>query len=220
MLVMFFLNKILLRLSDVVSCSLCKLIATYLFEEVGRDIGGGKAGLQAFEMDDDTLLSGDAGYAAHDALEGAGGDTNQIVGHEPTGFEVDFHHMFVKKRCCLDKRLHIPAADSQRRVVACFVCNKMVVIESRVFRQLGIDDVLCGLLFRHVCKKKVHERKQLPLLLARLFVTDVLPHFCQIDVCAIFNYGICHSLGLTILNAENKPFSFFTRGIPYRHPCF
>ena len=96
----------------------------------------------------------------------------------------------------------------------------MVVIVGGILRQRGILDITLGFLHRRVCEEQVHEGKQFALLLARLFVADVLPHLGQIDVGAVLNDSVSHCLRLTVFDAEHVPFFVCGRNISYRHPCF
>lgn len=79
-----------------------KLIVSNLFKEVGRDVGGGEAGLEAVNVNDHSLLAGDAGDTARDALEGTVGDTYQVVGDEMAGAQIDLHHVLVEQGGGLD----------------------------------------------------------------------------------------------------------------------
>ena len=45
---------------------LCRLD---FFQTIRGDVGGGEAGLEAVDVDDDSLLAGYAGYTAYQALE-------------------------------------------------------------------------------------------------------------------------------------------------------
>lgn len=96
----------------------------------------------------------------------------------------------------------------------------MVVIVGGEPRYFGMFDTPLDFQRRHVGKKEVHERKQLPLLLAGLFVADVFPHLGHIDIVAVFDDSVSHGLCLSILDAQHIPVFIFAGSIAYRHPSF
>ena len=69
------------------------MLLIYFLQIIRWDIGGGEAGLEALDIDDDTGLAVNAGDSAFDAFERAIGDTYQIVGHETALLHIDLHHM-------------------------------------------------------------------------------------------------------------------------------
>ena len=70
------------------------------------DIGGGEAGLEALDINDDTGLAVNAGDSAFDTFEGAVGDTYQIVGHETALLHIDLHDMGITNGGGADEQFH------------------------------------------------------------------------------------------------------------------
>ena len=191
----------------------------YLFQIVGRDIGGGDAGFQAFDIDHDSVLAGDAGNAAGDAFERAGGDAHQVIGHEAARLYIYLHDVLVLQGSDADKGFQVPGTEGQGWVLAALVCVEMVVVVGGVIGFLGALDVLFGLLRCGIDEKDVHEGEQLALFPARQFVADVFPDLGQVDVGAVFHDGIGHGLHLAVFDTQDVPLPVFGRCIPYRHPC-
>ena len=100
-----------------------------LLQIVWGDVSGGEAGLEAFDIDDDTGLAVHTGDSAFDAFERTIGDTYQIVGHETALLHIDFHHVGITDGSGADEQFHGFGGDRQRRVEACGVDVEVVVIE-------------------------------------------------------------------------------------------
>ena len=105
------------------------MLLIYFLQIVWGDVGGGEAGLEALDIDNDAGLAVDTGDSAFDTFEGAVGDTYQIVGHETALLHIDLHHMGITDGGGADEQFHGFGGDGQWRVKACGVDVEVVVIE-------------------------------------------------------------------------------------------
>ena len=82
------------------------MLLIYFLQIVWGDVGGGEAGLETLDINDDTGLAVNAGDSAFDTFERAVGDTYQIVGHETALLHINLHDMGITDGGGADEQFH------------------------------------------------------------------------------------------------------------------
>ncbi len=167
-------------------------------------------------MDDDAALAGDAGDAADDALEGTGGDADEVVGGEAAGLGVYLHDMLVMDGGGADQGEDVAVAEDERGIRAAITDTEVVVVVGDEAGLEGVTDVVVGLHRGEIGEDEIQEGTEDAVLLAVL--DDVLPEHGDIGIVAVGQEGGGDLLGVAVEDAEDIPALGRVWGVFYRHP--
>ena len=103
------------------------LLRGHYLQAAGGDIGGGDE-TEALDVDDDTLLTGCAGYATYHARELTGDDTHDVAALVVDLAGVDHTNILTDGARGDDEALHALVRDHQRGIVAAGGLMEVVVV--------------------------------------------------------------------------------------------
>ena len=180
------------------------------------DVGGGDEA-DAGEVDDDTLLAGNACHTAFDAPEGTVGDADTLAAAEMALRRGDVQQVFAAAAGGEDEVLHLAQRDGQRRVVLTLPFE-MVKVEGNEGYGGGTFNVGLGLGRGGVDKQQVGDQRLEHLAGLAVDGLEDLP-FGDVGVGAVLDEVVGRTILTPVGGTEDKPTLVRSRHIPHRHPC-